>query len=90
MTETLTVAEVARRLKVSKSTVYREIADGRLVARRVRSRSVRVSSSDLDAYIAGLQIWESASVATDAGVIVGVVSARMPVLDGYYASQESS
>lgn len=64
MSETFTVAEVALRLKVSPSTVRREIADGRLTARRMRS-AIRVSSADLDAYIEALPTWQSANEGTD-------------------------
>ena len=47
----LKVAEVARRLNVSKSLVYRMIADGELPAVRMCKGTLRVRGVDLEAYI---------------------------------------
>lgn len=47
----LTVAEVARVLRVSKMTVYRLISNGQLPAVRV-GRSYRLREEDVDAYLA--------------------------------------
>ena len=49
-TALMTVAEVARELRVSPATVYREIADGKLAIRQVRRKSF-VHRADLDAYL---------------------------------------
>jgi excisionase family DNA binding protein len=46
----LTAKEVARHLRVSPMTVYREINDGRLGAVRV-GRSIRIPTRALDDYI---------------------------------------
>lgn len=46
-----TVREAARLLKVSPTTIWRWIASGRLRARRVGPRKVRVSEEDLAAVI---------------------------------------
>lgn len=48
----LTVPEVATRLRVSRVSVHRWIAEGRLTATRLGERVVRVSEQDLDAFIA--------------------------------------
>ncbi|MEU9436573.1 helix-turn-helix domain-containing protein [Streptomyces sp. NPDC048252] len=52
----LNAAEVAQRLRVSRSTVYNLIASGRLAAHRngggkIRPRGVRVPASAVDAYL---------------------------------------
>lgn len=47
----LTIAEVAARMGISKSAVYRRIAGGGLRAIRVTDRAMRVFESDLQAYI---------------------------------------
>ena len=51
----LTVAEVAEVLRVSGMTVYRLIEKGDLRALRIGARW-RVSSADLDAYLAGARV----------------------------------
>lgn len=53
----LTVAEVASRLRVSKSTVYNRIVDGSLVAHctgggKVRPRGYRIKESQVENYLA--------------------------------------
>jgi excisionase family DNA binding protein len=48
--ELLTVAEAAGRLKVTRHTIYRWIAEGRLPAVRYSPRVVRVRSGDLERY----------------------------------------
>lgn len=61
----LTIPQAAERLSVSRRTVEREIADGRLRAIRVRGL-LRVDPADLDAYIREqVHQCRSASVATD-------------------------
>lgn len=57
-TKFLTAAEVALRLRVSRSTVYNLIASGRLAAHRngqgkVRPRGVRIPESAVTAYLNG-------------------------------------
>ena len=52
----LNAAEVAHRLRVSRSTVYNLIASGRLVAHRngggkIRPRGVRVPEAAIEAYL---------------------------------------
>lgn len=47
----LTIAEVAERMGVSKSGVYRRIAGGDLRAIRIGDRAMRVLESDLLAYV---------------------------------------
>lgn len=52
----LNAAEVATRLRVSRSTVYNLIASGRLAAHRngtgkIRPRGVRVAESTVEAYL---------------------------------------
>ena len=49
--ELLTVNEIAKRLKVNQQTVYNWIDRGSLHAVRVGSRRVRVTPSDLDAFL---------------------------------------
>ena len=51
VTDLLTVAEVAERLRVSTMTVYRLIQRDELPALRI-GRSYRIDRSDLDAYLA--------------------------------------
>jgi len=46
--ELLTVAEAAARLKVTRHTVYRWIAEGRLPAVRYSARVLRLRASDLE------------------------------------------
>ncbi len=46
----LTVAEVARRLRVSNMTVYRLINSGQLPAARI-GKSYRIRDADVDAYL---------------------------------------
>lgn len=48
--EVLTIPQVAERLKVSRNTVYRLIADGELPVVEVRGKS-RVADADLQKYI---------------------------------------
>ncbi|MCO5121292.1 MAG: helix-turn-helix domain-containing protein [Burkholderiaceae bacterium] len=63
----LTVAEAAKRIGVSTSTVRREIADGRLRATKIR-RLVRVDSEEITRYLAQQQETmpcPSASAGTD-------------------------
>ncbi|HSL57701.1 MAG TPA: helix-turn-helix domain-containing protein [Acidimicrobiales bacterium] len=50
--EVLTVAEVARILRVSTMTVYRLIKGGELAALRV-GRSYRILRADVDRYLGG-------------------------------------
>jgi excisionase family DNA binding protein len=47
-----TVAEAARKLKVSHSTVWRWIEAGRLPAYRVGPKNIRIAERDLDSVIA--------------------------------------
>ncbi len=47
----LTIAEVAQRMGISKSGVYRRIAGGDLRAIRISDRAMRVLESDLQAYV---------------------------------------
>ena len=47
----LTIAEVAARMGISKSAVYRRIAGGELRAIRITARAVRVVEADLQAYL---------------------------------------
>jgi excisionase family DNA binding protein len=49
--ELLTVSEVARELDVSETTILREIADGKLVALRVRKTIIRIERDALSRYI---------------------------------------
>jgi excisionase family DNA binding protein len=51
----LTAKEVARHLRVSPMTVYREINDGRLGAVRV-GRSIRIPMRALDDYIRNSEV----------------------------------
>ena len=57
----LTVAEAARQLKVSATTLQREMREGKLIGIRVRG-CYRIRQSDLDAYIE--QLCQSASEKT--------------------------
>jgi excisionase family DNA binding protein len=41
-----TVAEVAERLGLSRATVYRLVADGRVAATRVSSGAIRILATD--------------------------------------------
>jgi excisionase family DNA binding protein len=43
----LTVREAAERLRVSRATVYREVADGRIAAVRVSSGAIRIPETAL-------------------------------------------
>ncbi len=47
----LTIAEVAARMAISKSAVYRRIAAGELRAIRITTRAIRVLEADLQAYL---------------------------------------
>lgn len=47
----LSVKEVSKRLGLSRTLVYREIRQGRLVHHCFGQRAIRVSVDDLDAYI---------------------------------------
>ena len=53
MDELLTMAEVSDLLKVSRNTVYRWGAEGRLQTVKTASGTVRVKRRDLEAFIAG-------------------------------------
>jgi excisionase family DNA binding protein len=59
----LTLSDAATRLGVSRKTVEREIADGRLAIVRVR-RARKIAPAELDRYIAA-QTCHSASTAID-------------------------
>lgn len=48
-----TIAEVVKLTTLSRSAVYREIADGRLHAKRVGSKTA-ILAQDLNAYLAAL------------------------------------
>ena len=48
----LTIPEVAERLSLGRSTVYRLIRDGRLPAYNPAGKTVRVAEADLERYIA--------------------------------------
>ena len=50
MTHLLTVPELATRLRVSRMTVYRLIADGLLPAYRI-GRSYRIDAADADTWL---------------------------------------
>jgi excisionase family DNA binding protein len=50
--EYLTVAEVARRLRVTPMTIYTEIHDGRLDAIRVGRKRIRIPVAAYAAYVA--------------------------------------
>jgi excisionase family DNA binding protein len=54
-TELLTLQDVAERLKVSRRTVEREIAAGRIRIVRV-GRRIRVTTRELEAYIAAQRV----------------------------------
>jgi excisionase family DNA binding protein len=49
--EYITTAEAARRLSVSKKTIYRRIADGSIPACYLAKKTVRIKEADLDAYM---------------------------------------
>jgi excisionase family DNA binding protein len=51
----LTVPEVAPRLRVSTRQTYRYIAEGRLRAIRYGPRGLRVKTSEVAAFLAGLE-----------------------------------
>lgn len=55
MTELLTLDEVADRLRVSRRQVDRYVASGRLRVIRLGWRSVRVRSTEVDAFIAACE-----------------------------------
>jgi excisionase family DNA binding protein len=62
----LNAMEVARRLRVSRSTVYNLISSGRLTAHRngggkVRPRGVRIPESAVEAYLNGSLITPTAA-----------------------------
>ncbi|WP_312611413.1 helix-turn-helix domain-containing protein [Oscillibacter sp.] len=50
--EYITTAEAARRLSVSKATIYRRISDGSIPVCRLAAKTVRIKAADLDAYMA--------------------------------------
>jgi excisionase family DNA binding protein len=50
--EYITTAEAARRLSVSKKTIYRRIADGSIPACYLTKKTVRIKEADMDAYMA--------------------------------------
>lgn len=52
----LSVREVAERLGMSRSLVYREIRQGRLAHHRFANNTIRVSEDDLKAYIAAHRV----------------------------------
>lgn len=56
----LTVDEVAKLLRLGRSTVYLEIQAGRIPARKARGSS-RIRSSDLQAYIESLPALQTKS-----------------------------
>jgi excisionase family DNA binding protein len=49
----LSVAQVSARLQCACSTVRKLIADGELRASRISSRTIRISETDLQAYLDG-------------------------------------
>jgi len=51
----LSLNEVSERTSLSRSTIYREIENGRLVAVKI-GKSVRVTDSELRRYIESLQV----------------------------------
>jgi len=51
----LTVAEAARRLDVSRTTVWRWIRQGRLRAYRVGQRTIRIRNEDLEAQLTPIE-----------------------------------
>jgi excisionase family DNA binding protein len=51
----LSLNEVSERTALSRSTIYREIESGRLVAVKI-GKSVRVTDSELRRYIESLQV----------------------------------
>lgn len=50
--EFVTVAEVARRLRVSKMTVYRMVHNGEIRSTRINQRTFRIPAEALDEYLA--------------------------------------
>jgi DNA (cytosine-5)-methyltransferase 1 len=50
-TELMTVSQTAKYLQLSDKTVRRLIKDGRLSASKISDRSLRIRTSDVDAYI---------------------------------------
>lgn len=54
-TNYVTIAEAARRLDVSRSTVWRWIRQGRLRAYRAGQRTIRIRDEDLDAQMTPFQ-----------------------------------
>jgi excisionase family DNA binding protein len=53
ITKLLSVAQVSARLQCARSTVRRLVADGKLRASRISSRTIRISVADLQAYLDG-------------------------------------
>ena len=51
------ILEAAAIAGVGKTTIYEELADGRLVARKARGRTI-ILREDLIAWLAGLPTWE--------------------------------
>lgn len=51
MNPLLTIAQVATALSVSERTVYRLIADGKLVTVKIADNTTRVRESDLDEFL---------------------------------------
>jgi excisionase family DNA binding protein len=49
----LSVAQVSAKLQCARSTVRKLIADGELRASRISSRTIRISETDLQAYLDG-------------------------------------
>jgi excisionase family DNA binding protein len=49
----LSVAQVGAKLQCARSTVRKLIADGELRASRISSRTIRISETDLQAYLDG-------------------------------------
>jgi excisionase family DNA binding protein len=47
----LSVAQVSAKLQCARSTVRKLVADGELRASRIRSRTIRVAETDLQAYL---------------------------------------
>src|SRR4051812_35239982 len=61
--ELLRVEHVAHRLDVSIATVYREIAEGKLATRKIRS-NIRIHVEDLAAYLRAARRQERPEAAT--------------------------
>jgi excisionase family DNA binding protein len=49
----LSVAQVSARLQCARSTVRKPVADGKLRASRISSRTIMISRADLQAYLDG-------------------------------------